>query len=949
MKLRLLLLALFVFPIILSAQILTWNPLFVTEDDSITIVYDATKGNGGLKAYKGDVYAHTGVITTESVAPWDWKHVKTEWGQNTAETKLERIDDDLYRFEIKPSIRQYYGILPNEQVLELAFVFRSAAQPFLEGKTESGGDIFLPLRSGINILSPSQQPFFASLNEPVPIVAISSPETRLLKLFVDDSLITQVQNDTLAYTLIANEYGKKVVNIVAENEMGPYAEKSFYFVVNEPVSIEEIPPGIIEGINYIDDSTVTLCLFAPNKDFVYVIGDFGDWEVEPEYYMKLTPDRSRYWLTLTGLEAQKEYLFQYLVDGKLRIADPYTEKISDPWYDRSISDDIYPNLVSYPTGKTSEITSILQTNPIQYSWEITDFQRPALQDLVIYELLIRDFIQEHDYKTLIDTLGYFERLGINAIELMPITEFEGNESWGYTSSFYFAPDKYYGPKNDLKRFIDECHKRGIAVILDMVLNHSFGQSPLVRLYSQGAYGPPTPENPWYNVTATHPYSVGYDFNHESRATQALVDRVNGFWLKEYHVDGYRFDLAKGFTQTYSGTNVDSWGRYDASRIAILKRMADQIWTVDSTAYIILEHFAENREEKELVEHGMMIWGNLNIAYSQSAMAWLEDPEWNSDLSWGYFKARGWTKPHLVTYMESHDEPYLMYKNLQWGRSHATYNIQHLATALDRIKLVAAFFFTLPGPKMMWQFGELGYDQYLPESGYERIYPKPILWNYYQQPERKCLYETIAALIKLRNEHEIFRNPESVVQLQVGQGQYGRRINISNDSLNVTIIGNFGVMTLTVNPKFQKIGEWHDYFSGDTLQVTNTQEPIQLAAGEFHIYSDVELEISDEPSGIEKAPTVKFKTFMLEQNCPNPFNPKTTIRYQLARPVEVTLEIYNLCGQKVRTLVRGKQSVGHHTAVWDGSTDVGRNASSGLYLYRLQAGDFVQTRKMMLIR
>jgi len=944
MKIKLLLLALFVFTNVLKAQILTWTPIFVTEEDSITIIYDATQGSADLEGYTGDVYAHTGVLTNESTAPSDWKHVKTNWGQNTPDTKLERIGTDLYEFKIEPSIKEYYGILPTEQVLQLAFVFRSAFSPYLEGKTEDGGDIFLPLEQGINILSPSVRPFFAGLNDTIPIIAISSPETEQMKLFVNDSLAIQVSNDTLTTKLIAYEYGKKRIKIVAENAAGLLAADSFYYVVNTAVITEALPSGIIEGINYINDNTVTFCLYAPNKNFVYVIGDFNDWEIEPDFYMKRTPDNNRYWLTITELEPQQEYIFQYFVDGKIKIADPYAEKISDPWNDKKISETTYPALISYPAGKTSEIASVLQIEQEPYLWEVTDFQRPEHQDLLIYELLIRDFIAEHDYKTLIDTLTYFEKLGMNAIELLPVNEFDGNSSWGYNPSFYFAPDKYYGQKNDLKSFIDECHKRGIAVILDMVLNHSFGQSPFVRLYNEGGYGRPTPDNPWYNVTATHPYSVGYDFNHESEVTQALVDRVNAFWLTEYNVDGYRFDLSKGFTQKNSGDNVGLWSAYDDSRIELLKRMADKIWEVDSTAYVILEHFADNSEETVLADYGMMLWGNMNTPYSQSAMGWLEDSQRSSDLSWGYFKRRSWSKPGLVTYMESHDEPWLMYKNLQWGRSSGSYNIKELATALDRIKLVAAFFFTLPGPKMMWQFGELGYDQNLPESGYERTDPKPILWEYYEQPDRKNLFETIASIIRLRQENELFRSPESKVLMRVGQGQYARRLNISNDDMNAAIIGNFGVTVLDVTPNFQHTGIWYDYISGDSISVSDTQQEISLTPGEYYIYTDLRLK-----TGIEHKPITSIKNYELKQNYPNPFNPETTIKYKLVQPVTVTLEIYNLMGQKVRTLVNNRQAQGYHTIIWDGLTDEKLPVTTGVYLYRLQAGEFRQTKKMLVIR
>src|SRR5205823_33720 len=110
-----------------------------------------------------------------------------------------------------------------------------------------------------------------------------------------------------------------------------------------------------------------------------------------------------------------------------------------------------------------------------------------------------------------------------------------------------APDKYYGTKNNLKALIDECHRRGIAVVLDMVLNHSTGNSPMVQLYGTISGGP-TADNPWFNVSAPHPYSVYNDLNHESQYTKYFTKNVIKFWLQEYHIDGYRFDLAGGFSQ-----------------------------------------------------------------------------------------------------------------------------------------------------------------------------------------------------------------------------------------------------------------------------------------------------------------------------------------------------------------------------------------------------------------
>jgi 1,4-alpha-glucan branching enzyme len=197
-------------------------------------------------------------------------------------------------------------------------------------------------------------------------------------------------------------------------------------------------------------------------------------------------DGDFFWLEINGLTSGQPYLFQYYIDGKLKIADPYTDQIADPWNDQYITSTTYPDLPAYPEGKTEGIASVLQPGQEQYQWETTDFQVPDKNKLVIYEMLVRDFDENHSYQSVIDRLDYLEDLNINVLELMPVNEFEGNSSWGYNPSFYFAPDKYYGPKNDLKKLVDECHKRGIAVVIDMVLNHSYGQSPLAQMYWDNA-------------------------------------------------------------------------------------------------------------------------------------------------------------------------------------------------------------------------------------------------------------------------------------------------------------------------------------------------------------------------------------------------------------------------------------------------------------------------------
>ena len=959
--------------VVTKAQ-LTWEPNFVTDKDSIKITYDATQGNGAL-VNVFPVYFHTGVITDQSTSPTDWRYVVTEWGSSNSKYQMDYLGNNKWQLKIQ-NIRQYYGVPEGEEILKLAFVFRNSDGTKV-GRASDGSDMFIPLsKAGLNvaIVEPSEEPLFLELGASLHILAVSQASSNLY-LYLDDSLLTSTTSDTIEATVTANSYGKRRIIAVAKDSQGNQAADSTYYVVHGQPPVEALPAGIEDGINYIDNSTVTLSLFAPKKKFVYVIGDFNNWEVDPAFEMKKTPDGEHYWLTISNLKPKVEYAFQYFVDAKIRIADPYCDKILDPWNDKYIDSLTYPHLKPYPLGKTNEAVSVLETGQEPFNWTDSDFKRPPKSKLVVYELLIRDFLKDHNYQTLTDTLDYFKRLGVNAIELMPIMEFEGNLSWGYNTSFLFAPDKYYGTKKALKTFVNEAHKKGIAVILDIVLDHAFGQSPFVRLYSLGRYGPPSADNPWLNpdmnpnkagYQGPHPYGVGYDFNHESKYTQALVDRVNRYWIKEFHADGYRYDLSKGFTQTYSGDDVNKWGEYDASRIAILKRMADKLWAFDPKAYIILEHFAVNSEETVLANYGMMLWGNLNHEYLEAAMGY------SSNLTWCSYKARNWKDPNLVAYMESHDEERMMYKNLKWGNSSGSYNIKSLNTALDRVKLASAFFFTIPGPKMMWQFEELGYDYSIDYNG--RTGEKPIRWDYYQDPDRSRLFKTVAAIIKLKN-YAAFNTRN----FSMSVGGYAKRINLYDSTMNVVVIGNFKVTSQSINPNFPSAGKWYDYLDGDSISVSDASASVTLSPGEYHIYTSVRLPKPDigGTSSVEKSSNNLPASFTLSQNYPNPFpasdgtgNPTTTIKYSIpsviSNPSEasgekshrissqskwgrnnntnVTLKVYDVLGREVATLVNKAQKPGNYSVKFNAN-----NLTSGVYFYRLKAGNFSEVRKMVLIR
>ncbi|GAA4324592.1 hypothetical protein GCM10023149_26300 [Mucilaginibacter gynuensis] len=628
-----------------------------------------------------------------------------------------------------------------------------------------------------------------------------------------------------------NTYKLLLLLVLAGNVVACKKASSDVKTPDPPVTSVDLPAGAKDGVTFINDGKSAIFnLYAPGKAKVSVIGDFNNWSATATP-MKKTTDGNRWWVQVDNLDANTEYAYQYLVDGDIRVADPYTEKILDPDNDKYIPGTVYPNLKAYPTGKTNSIVGVMQANQPAYTWKANNFTRPAKNNLVIYELLVRDFVATHSYQTVIDSLDYFTRLGINAIELMPVNEFEGNESWGYNPSFYFAPDKYYGTKNDLKAFVDACHQKGIAVILDMVLNHSFGSSPMVRMYFDQSASKPTASSPWFNVNPTHPFNVGYDFNHESAATKYFSKNVMGFWLKEYKIDGYRFDLSKGFTQKNNPDNVDAWSAYDASRVAIWKDYNAYIKSVDPNAYVILEHLGSNEEEKELAADGMMLWNNVNYAFNEANMGWIG----TSDLSRLAFGNHTFTQPDgLVSYMESHDEERIIFKSITYGNT-GGYNARPLATALKRAEMSTAFLMTAPGPKMLWQFGELGYDISIDQNG--RTGNKPILWNYYSVPERKALYKAYAKYIKMKLNNPVFTTANMSYTLTGAV----KDVTLNGSGIDVEIVGNYDVTAQSASIKFAKAGTWYDYVTGATLTVPATPYTVTLNPGEYHIWSSTKLQ------------------------------------------------------------------------------------------------------------
>ena len=576
------------------------------------------------------------------------------------------------------------------------------------------------------------------------------------------------------------------------------------------------PSGVSNGIYYgADGTSVTLCTYAASNSEparrVFLLGDMTDWKLDAAHQMKR--DGNYFWITLTGLTPGQEYRFQYAVeraDGvKKQICDIYSEKVihpDDQWEPKQVD----PTLISYPAkGADGGYVTVIQPGKPEYQWSSAtlNFQRPARENLIIYEVWVYDYTAKRTFKGLIDKLDYIQNLGVNAIELMPVTEFEGNQSWGYNPVLYFALDRTYGKADDFKQLVDECHKRGIAVIMDMVFNHTNGSNPMVKLYPWTSSSKTETElrlNPWININPPEgDNGYGEEWNHDFGPAKEMFERVFEYWLREYKIDGYRLDLSHGLCGNTNNAVQNLISYYN-----------NHVKAVSNGAYMILEHWGNGQDQ--LISNDMQCWtGNvITNAYCQTAMGWLKDGD-------GF---EGANRAGYVSYAESHDEERMQYK----AKMHGNGDLKTNETArLGRVAENVAFNVLLKGAHMLWQFEELGYDISIDQNGRTGTKPNPSTKGYFVQPARVDAFTKCAQVITLRTQlmPNAFTGTPSV---SIGSGKALRTIQWGN---NVFAVANFGVEGNQAVS--MPSGTWYDYLGGAARATATT---CVLAPGELKVFT-----------------------------------------------------------------------------------------------------------------
>jgi 1,4-alpha-glucan branching enzyme len=895
----------------LLAQIVTTSPSIVVQQTgtAVTITFDNSYITT-LNANVGPLYVHTGVITTTSTSNSDWKNVITPWPSgtnsalaNTSANRLTQVGTSTKWTLTMADIDTYYGLTAGTIVTQLAFVVRTT-----DGTLQSS-NLYVPVyQPGLNVKLATP-----TTNTMIPLSAATTitgnasngSQSCNMNLYVGSTSTSNIINTTpiksgVGVNTLSTSYTFNTADnyyiIEQATSNGLTKNDTAYICVAKSQVLSARPTGLKEGVTINSDGSVTFCFSlirgvpVTTSTEVFLLGDFNNFKLDNKYMMNLQTENTTYgyntnfyWLTVTGLDPSTEYAYQYYVDGltatsAVRVGDPYCEKILDPNNDQYINQtySIYSNLRTYPSTQTSGVLSCFQINPTKYQWQTTSFTAPAQNKLMIYEMLFRDFTTEGSVQAAIQKLDYIKSLGVNAIELMPIMEFDGNSSWGYNPNFYFAPDKAYGAKPDYQQFVDECHKRGIAVILDIVFNHTWGLSPYCMVYWDSTNARPLSTNPYYNATAPHPYSVGNDLNHSRSFVRTWLKRALQFWLTEYKVDGFRFDLSKGFTQTQSTTTTVS--NYDASRVSYIKEYSDAIKAVNPTGYAILEHFCDTDEEDTLAAyHGTMLWRNMATSYQQAAMGYSSNSDFSSIVG-----------TNRVGYAESHDEERLAYKTLTYGQSLLLDTI----TAMKQLSVISPFIFLSPGPRMMWEFGEMGYNYPTKNTdGSNNTSANPARWDFLSNPGRLALHDVYSTVINFRNQHsDLFSNPTNWNwQVTTSDWSTGRRIFLTNDTITAIILGNFtGTQTVTATPNFSKTGIWYNLLTGEQLNVTNTAMTISMPAGSLLIYTDRTTNVS---TGINDTPAVSSTTV---------FPTETTDKVYITTPGTMTkATVYNMQGSKLK--------------------------------------------------
>jgi len=541
---------------------------------------------------------------------------------------------------------------------------------------------------------------------------------------------------------------------------------------------------------------IEFTLFAPNNKGAALIGSFSEWR---EIAMKKGEDG--YFRTQVDIE---DGVYQY----KFRVQTKSPNFEPDQWLDV-----IDPYATDVDEEKNCGIVRVKEGKRIvdSYVWQHDNTPLPNNHETVIYEMHVADFsggeadqYKRGKYQDAIAKLDYLSKLGINAIELMPVNEYPGDYNWGYKVRHFFATESSYGSTEDLKRFIDECHGRGIRVFMDGIYNHTDEECPLMLIdrnywYYEYRHYPEDPSNYWgpeFNYD-------NYDETLDVKPAWKYVGDVVRYWVQEYHIDGIRFDavrqlanfefldwLAKQANKNAAPKPFYNIAEHipDTSKVVSPEGPMDACWH-ESFHYFIIPHLCGETFELEKLKEVL-------------------DPRRQ-----GYEAAT-----NVINYLATHDREHVM-------RELGERSIFGEA-AFQRAKLGAVLLMTAMGVPMLWMGEEFGESKRKSESVTQ---PKKIAWSLLEKDLNQDLFEYYKKLIALRKKNPALQSdnikffhedPEAKVLAYSRWNEKGSR---------VVVVANFSDSFLSKYkvPNFPATGIWHEWMDDGEVEAGENQIAIDL--------------------------------------------------------------------------------------------------------------------------
>lgn len=520
-------------------------------------------------------------------------------------------------------------------------------------------------------------------------------------------------------------------------------------------------------------SPIEFSLFAPYNQAASLKGCFSNWKEIP-----MEKGKDGFFRVSVDSE-DGTYQYQFRVQSKSWFFEPdQWIDMNDP-YATDIDDASQNCIVRVKDGER-----IVDT----YVWQHDQASLPADHELVIYEMHVGDFSGGEDdphargkYKHVVEKLDYLCELGINAIELMPVKEYPGDHSWGYNPRYFFATESSYGTTAELKHLIDECHARGIRVILDGVYNHSEMECPLAQIDHDYWYhhSPRDPDNNW-----------GPEFNYEHYdenldiypARKFIGDAIN-YWINEYHIDGIRYDAAKQIAN------------YDFMH-----------WIVEETKkaagskpfYNIAEHIPDT---PTITNFDGPMDGCWHETFYHTILAHITGETFDLEQLKDVLepKRRGYLGlTNVVNYLTNHDHNHLM----------AELGDREIfdEAAFKRAKLGAVLLMTAVGVPMIWMGEEFG--EYKPKM----IEQAKIDWTLLKNDLNQGLFDYYKGLIALRKDnHALFTDNINFFH-EDGDSKVLAYVRWNDEGSRIVVVANFSDQFLAgyTVPNFPENGTWHEW-------------------------------------------------------------------------------------------------------------------------------------------